>query len=314
MGLRIFKSCVCSCVYEERQRKKKRSSYEKRTNASLKSFGYDIGKQIGVGAYSTVHEAYSPTQQRVAVKIIDKRKLVASSLRILSKYFDQEMQIQSKLDDVNIIKLFDTMEVGSKLYIFMELAEGGDLLEFINTHGLISETRSKRLFRELCMAVYHCHINLIAHRDLKCENVLLSKDMKVKLSDFGFACYCHKMSETYCGSAAYSAPEIIQEKPYNPMLSDSWSLGVILFTMVSATMPFEETNLNRLVTNQLRRNWHFPRHAIKILSEEVMELVADILEPDAKLRPSVTQIIESRWLSPSAVRKTTASSTAKNEV
>ena len=248
MGLRMFKSCVCSCVYEERQRRKRKcttTSYDKRTNASVKSVGYDIGKKIGVGAYSTVHEAFSPTQQRVAVKIIDKRKLIVSSLRILSKYFDQEMQILSKLNDPNIIKLYDTMEIGSKLYIFMELADGGDLLEFINTHGLISESRSKRLFRELCMAVYHCHINLIAHRDLKCENVLLMKDMKVKLSDFGFACYCYKMSETYCGSAAYSAPEIIQEKPYNPMLSDSWSLGVILFTMVSATMPFEETNLNR---------------------------------------------------------------------
>lgn len=282
---------------------KKKSKKDKHSKEDLKSSGYGIGKAIGFGAYSSVHEAWSPKGDRLAVKIIDKRKMAASSLQVLSKYFEQEMQILSKLDNQNIVKLFDTMEIGSKLYIFMELADGGDLLDFINAHGMLGEPRTKRMFRELCHAVYHCHMIRIAHRDLKCENVLLTKDMQIKLTDFGFACYCHQMSETYCGSAAYSAPEIIKEKPYNPMISDAWSLGVILFTMVSAAMPFDESNLQRLLDDQLRRNWHFPRNAVHILSAEVKQLVTDVLEPDTSLRLNVTQIIENKWLDPRKGRR-----------
>ena len=297
MALRLFRSCVCSCTDDgTAQKKKLKEGKDRKLTDSLKAKGYSVGKKIGTGAYSTVHEAWTPKGERLAAKIIDKRKLATSSLRVLSKYFDQEMQILSNLNNVNIIKLYDTMEMGSKLYIIMELADGGDLLDYINQHGMLGEPKTKRLFRQLCHAVYHCHMNRIAHRDLKCENVLLTKNIDVKLSDFGFACYCYQMSETYCGSAAYSAPEIIQERPYNPMISDAWGLGVILFTMVSAAMPFDESNLHRLLDDQLKRNWHFPKHAASVLSSDVRQLINDILEPDTVLRLNVTQIIESKWL------------------
>ena len=98
--------------------------------------------------------------------------------------------------------------------------------------------------------INHLHVNNIVHRDIKCENLLISLDGSLKVADFGFARQIdkHSLSETYCGSTAYTAPEVLEAKfPYDPKQSDTWSCGVIMYILLAGTMPFSKNQLFTIV-------------------------------------------------------------------
>lgn len=116
----------------------------------------------------------------------------------------------------------------------MERADQGDLLEYIRTNGALSLPVAKRMFQELSDAVVHCHMNGIAHRNIRCENVLLDSQMRVKLTDFGYACFCHDrytgsriLSSTFCGNPTYSAPEV-GNRPQAALFHETCSCAVSL--------------------------------------------------------------------------------------
>lgn len=142
----------------------------------------------------------------------------------------------------------------------------------------------------------------IAHRDIKCENVLLTTNCNAKLADFGFARYVTDMSgkrvlsDTFCGSLLYAAPEILRGSPYNPKIADLWSLGVILYIILNKAMPFDDTNLVRLYELQSNRRWKFRRKVVDGLSDKVKKVVTNLLEPDITKRWRVDEVIHSSWV------------------
>ena len=184
----------------------------------------------------------------------------------------------------------------------MRYAENGDLLDFILRNGPIPEKQTKLWFQQMTSGLQYLHKMNIAHRDLKCENILLSKKFHVKLADFGFARYCvnqdgrRVLSQTYCGSAAYAAPEVVAGIPYNPKLADVWSLGVILFIMLNAVMPFKDQNLRLLLQDQMNKNWAFQAKIRDSVSTLAKTIVKQILEPDQTLRLTVDRILGHDWL------------------
>lgn len=149
----------------------------------------------------------------------------------------------------------------------------------------------------------YIHDHDVAHRDLKSENILLDKFKNVKLTDFGFSrdCFDHRtgrgvLSETYCGSAAYVAPEVLRSVPYNPRLSDIWSLGVVLYVMVNNILPFDDSDLTKMITRQINRSWSFSSKVEDKLSLELKDLIRQMLEPDANKRPTITKVLRHPWL------------------
>lgn len=153
----------------------------------------------------------------------------------------------------------------------------------------------------MASGLHYLHGKNVAHRDLKCENILLSRKFNVKLADFGFARFCvdgegrRILSQTYCGSAAYAAPEVVSGKPYNPKLSDVWSLGIILFIMLNASMPFDDSNLRKLLKDQMTKNWVFRSRVRDTLSSSAKNLVRHLLEPDLTLRLTLDRALQHDW-------------------
>lgn len=184
----------------------------------------------------------------------------------------------------------------------MRCAENGNLLDYVKKNKIVSEQQSQTWFRQMALGLQYLHSKNIAHRDLKCENILLSRRNHVKLADFGFARFCidndkrRILSQTYCGSAAYAAPEVVSGTPYNPKLADVWSLGIILYIILCGTPPFDDENLTKLLRNQMSRNFNFRSRVQDSISSYAKSLVRHILEPDITLRFTLDRVLSHEWM------------------
>ncbi|XP_078675691.1 MAP/microtubule affinity-regulating kinase 3-like isoform X26 [Branchiostoma floridae x Branchiostoma belcheri] len=218
---------------------------------------YRLLKTIGKGNFAKVKLArHVPTGKEVAIKIIDKTQLNPSSLQKLFR----EVRIMKMLNHPNIVKLFEVIETEKTLYLVMEYASGGEVFDYLVAHGRMKEKEARAKFRQIVSAVQYCHQKRVVHRDLKAENLLLDSDMNIKIADFGFSNEFtpgNKL-DTFCGSPPYAAPELFQGKKYDGPEVDVWSLGVILYTLVSGSLPFDGQNLKELRERVLRGKYRIP--------------------------------------------------------
>ena len=206
-----------------------------------------------------------------------------------------EAQILGKLDHQNIIKLFevfDSKKPKHTLNIVTEYADGGDLSEKIKSQNNKPFTESEILdyFTQICLALKHIHEKKIIHRDLKSGNVFLMKNGLVKLGDFGIAKgFQNTMdkAKTMVGTPYYLSPEILENKPYDSK-SDIWSLGVLLYEMMTFKMPFNANSLPMLSVKILRGNYAPPP---AVYTKDLREIVSKCLLVDPKKRPTIQAIL-----------------------
>lgn len=262
--------------------------------AFMKKHGFILGATLGKGSYAKVKGATKERERKkVAVKIMDRRK-AATEFR--EKFLPREIAIAPDLKHASIVETYAVYQNKDKIYMVMELASGGDMLRYVRARGALSEHSARKFYTQMCDALEFLHSRGICHRDLKCENLLLDGDSNIKLSDFGFARSFKndkEFSSTFCGSAAYAAPEVLQAKPYDAKAYDVWSSGVILFIFVCGFMPFDDTSIRELIRQQ-NEKLKFPRGST--ISKECRTLIREILNVDPKRRLKLTQIRETDWM------------------
>ncbi|XP_048354514.1 serine/threonine-protein kinase MARK1 isoform X4 [Sphaerodactylus townsendi] len=233
---------------------------------------YRLLKTIGKGNFAKVKLArHVLTGREVAVKIIDKTQLNPTSLQKLFR----EVRIMKILSHPNIVKLFEVIETEKTLYLVIEYASGGEVFDYLVAHGRMKEKEARAKFRQA-------------------ENLLLDGDMNIKIADFGFSnefTIGNKL-DTFCGSPPYAAPELFQGKKYDGPEVDVWSLGVILYTLVSGSLPFDGQNLKELRERVLRGKYRIPFY----MSTDCENLLKKLLVLNPIKRGSLEQIMKDRWM------------------
>ncbi|XP_060701295.1 NUAK family SNF1-like kinase 1 [Hemiscyllium ocellatum] len=207
---------------------------------------YEFRETLGKGTYGKVKKAVDRSGRVVAIKSIRKDKIKDEQDLV---HIRREIEIMSSLNHPHIINIYEVFENKDKIVIIMEYASKGDLYDFINEKQSLTEQEARHFFRQIVSAIHYCHKNGIVHRDLKLENILLDAARNVKIADFGLSNLYHqdRFLQTFCGSPLYASPEIVNGRPYRGPEVDSWSLGVLLYTLVHGTMPFDGHDYRNLV-------------------------------------------------------------------
>ncbi|KRZ06321.1 NUAK family SNF1-like kinase 1 [Trichinella zimbabwensis] len=281
-----------SIVDEESGRMSRRSSIRQR---------FEIVKKLGSGTYGKVSLAIDHrTSEQVAIKVIKKLSIENSQdlLRIR-----REIQVMSMLKHPNIIEIKEVFENDEKIVIIMEYASGGELYDYVSNCGPLAESEVRRMFRQIVSAVYFCHKNNVAHRDLKLENILLDKNMNAKIADFGLSNYFsdHSLLRTFCGSPLYASPEIINGIPYRGPEVDCWSLGVLLYSLSYSSMPFDGRDFNRMIRQIKRGVYYEPDNPSTRLVEILFcsgasTLIRIMLRVNSDRRATIIDIANHWWL------------------
>ncbi|XP_078280023.1 serine/threonine-protein kinase NIM1-like [Rhinoraja longicauda] len=252
---------------------------------------YQLRGEIGIGNFSKVKLGiHCLTKERVAIKIMDKKHLTHKKQEL----FVNEVLCMEQLHHPNIIRLYEVLESRTRLHLVLEYADGGDLFTKICTQGRLLEHESKFIFIQIVSAVKHMHENNVVHRDLKAENVFYSHNNLVKVGDFGFSALCpvNEPLNVYCGSPPYAAPELFREKSYFGIHVDIWALGILLYFIMTATLPFCADTVKKLKKFILLGSYSIPPY----VSNPCKKLIHGILQPIPTNRHSIANILDCPWL------------------
>lgn len=254
---------------------------------------YDLEKTIGQGHFAIVKSArHIFSGERVAIKIIDKLKLD----RVSQEHLFQEVKCMKLVQHPNVVRLYEVVDTPSKLYLILEFGDGGDMYDYIMKHSNgLSESRAKVYFKQIVKAIKYCHDLRVVHRDLKPENVVFFQQTgQVKLTDFGFSNVFEPENKllTSCGSLAYSAPEILLGDSYYAPPVDVWSLGVILYMLVTGRAPFQEASDSETLTMILDCKYYLPEY----LSSECSDLISRMIVREPVKRIKLDVIYKHEWL------------------
>ena len=252
---------------------------------------YILGETIGEGNFGKVKIALQlKINEKLAIKIINKNKISKLNDVIRIK---KEISILKKVRHKNIIQIYEIMESSNNIYLAMEYCENKDLFEYIIKNKRLSELESCRIFRQLINGVEYIHSQNIIHRDLKPENILLDSNLNIKISDFGLSTFYQKGEylHTACGTPNYSPPEVLCGQPYDGELSDIWACGVILYTMLTGTLPCAQSNEVIIYNQIMNEQFFFP----KFLNNDAIDLLSKILNKNLSQRIKINDIKKHCW-------------------
>jgi len=258
---------------------------------------FTFKKVLGHGQFGTVREAVRVGEQpmRVAVKSV-RKEIIMQSLSLIKR----ELMIIRRLDHPNIVKFYETYEDAKYLHMVMELCEGGDLFDHVTSKDRLTESEVSQIMRKLIHGVNHMHGMNICHRDLKPENFLYSSpapDADIKIVDFGMSTRFgnDENMTTIVGTPYYLAPEVIQGL-YSKEC-DVWSLGVVMFFLLSGEQPFVSENLSDLYFRISNARFEFTGEVWSGISGQAKDLVSLMLVPEPGRRIRLAVALKHPWFS-----------------
>ena len=250
---------------------------------------------VGSGSYGQVYLAlHFLNKKYYAIKHMDKKKLF-SQLHSLES-IQKEIDIQSRIDHPNIVKLLYVKETHLSYDLVMEYASNGSLFHYIRKYKGLNENKTFSLFIQVVNAINFMHSNDLIHRDIKPENILIFENNIIKLCDFG---WCVKLEGhqrgTFCGTTEYMSPELVNHQVYGKEI-DVWSLGILLYEMIHGYSPFRPNkpkfNEKDVMENIKNHNLVFG----KTVSDECKRLIYHLLDPDINKRYTVEDIYNSDFV------------------
>ncbi|GAV76925.1 Pkinase domain-containing protein [Cephalotus follicularis] len=259
---------------------------------------YILGPKIGSGSFAVVWRSrHRQLGIEVAVKEIDKKLLSPKFSDSLIK----EISILSTINHPNVIRLFEAIETKERIFLVLEYCDGGDLAGYIHHHGKVSESVARHFMRQLAAGLQVLQEKHLIHRDLKPQNLLLATNETaslLKIGDFGFARSLspQDLADTLCGSPLYMAPEIIQNQKYDAK-ADLWSVGAILFQLVTGRPPFDGNNQMQLFQNILASTeLQFPQGALEELHPDCVDLCRSLLRQNPVQRLTFKEFFNHKFL------------------
>ncbi|ERN08074.1 serine/threonine-protein kinase ATG1c isoform X1 [Amborella trichopoda] len=258
---------------------------------------YIVGEQIGSGSYSVVWRATHRVHgYEYAIKEINMERLNKK----LQESLLSEIVILKTINHPNIIRLHDIIETSGRIHLVLEFCKGGDLSMYINRHGRVPQATAKHFLQQLAAGLQVLRENNVIHRDLKPQNLLLSTNDShyvLKIADFGFARSLHPrgLAETLCGSPLYMAPEIMQFQKYDAK-ADLWSVGAILYQLVTAKTPFSGNDQIQLLQNIKTSEVRFPSD-LKELGPDCIDLCQKLLRRNPVERLTFEEFFNHPFLS-----------------
>ncbi|KAJ8447943.1 hypothetical protein Cgig2_028819 [Carnegiea gigantea] len=248
---------------------------------------YELGRELGRGTFAKVYYARNlASNQSVAIKVVDKEKILKVGL---INQIKREISVMRLVKHPNIVELYEVMASKTKIYFVMEYVKGGELFNKISK-GRLKEGEARKYFQQLIGAIEFCHSRGVYHRDLKPENLLLDDNGNLKITDFGLSALHDSRRQdgllhTTCGTPAYVAPEVINQKGYDGAKADIWSCGVVLYVLLAGFLPFHDTNLMELYKKISKGEFKCPGW----FPPEVRKLLSKILDPNPEKRITVAQ-------------------------
>jgi len=256
---------------------------------------YEMLECIGNGHFAKVRKGrHRVTGELVAVKIITKH--AASKMKMLKA----EVDIMTKLNHPNVVRLHKVVDTETKLYLVMELLTGGELFDRIVARGHYSEADARTLTRTIVSTMGYLHSQGVAHRDLKPENILLASEDEnagIKITDFGLSRLIEDqgLMTTACGTPGYVAPEVITHEAYSTQI-DMWSVGVIVYILLCGFPPFYGENDAQMFRKIRSAQYKFLQPYWDGISAEAKDFVAKLLVVDPEKRLTAKQALQHSWL------------------
>lgn len=248
---------------------------------------YEVHNLLGKGGFASVYKARCrKTGLDVAIKMIDKKIMQAEGMvgRV-----QQEVSIHSRLKHPSILELYTFFEDANYVYLILELCHNGELQQYIKKK-MLTESEASTIMKQVVEGIRYLHFHNILHRDISLSNLLLTKDMQVKISDFGLATQLSRPDEkhmTMCGTPNFISPEVATRGSHG-LEVDVWSLGCLLYTLLVGSPPFDTQAVKSTLTRVVMANYNLPSH----LSPEAKDLINSLLQKNPKDRISLDQILE----------------------